>query len=278
MKKIILLLVLVIFLNGCLTQQEQAISNAPVNKTNSSQNHDLNASSNQTPPKTDSVTASPVTTNPITKIKDVLQSCPTKEEILQFESDFSITFDDAPKLYSCENGKNPNYNGETSTGETGKVLDPRLTIYQTLRIARAMNFSKPFPWTEKDLYGWLKDNIIGIHVSNSTQYSFCCSPSRVINLKSEVVGAWYQTDWINKQAGTGIEGLVTLIMHEARHTTHGHTCGSNDKTIDEMGAWAVQYNLLYWMANYLPSDFQSEYEQESIAAQAENIKKTRFCG
>ncbi|PIU21068.1 MAG: hypothetical protein COT15_04195 [Candidatus Diapherotrites archaeon CG08_land_8_20_14_0_20_34_12] len=199
-------------------------------------------------------------------LDNMLQDCPTQEEISRFEHDFNISSDEAFVEYSCANGINPNY-------PSGK-LDPRLTLYQMLRLMNALEFSKPLPWTDKSLYDWFKGNIKGIYINNSSEYSFCCDPERVINLKGEVVGASYDANWV---MGAGMAYLIVLAIHEARHIDVGHTCGSNDNNLDELGAWAIQYYLEYWLVNYLPSNYQTQNEKENLASDAEYILHTRFC-
>ncbi len=72
---------------------------------------------------------------------------------------------------------------------------------------------------------------------------------------------------------------VVLYVHEARHNQgYGHTCGTNDRTLAEMGAWGVQYYLDAWLADYSDSSFISDpYYRQSAKSHAEDIRKTRFC-
>ncbi len=206
---------------------------------------------------------------PLPNINDLLHTCPSLSEIEKYETDFIITSDIQFKEYACEKGKNPYYQEDR--------LDPKLTIYQALRIMDSLPFSKNLPWTDESLYDWLKNNIKGIHINKETDNSYCCNPDRVINLKAEVIGASRQLKWVDPQSGTGMEALPALLLHEARHVTHGHTCGTNDATLDEGGAWALQYYLYYWYGHYLPEKYLSDYEKEMAVSFAKELRNTRFC-
>ncbi|GEM_PF-4141323 len=202
-------------------------------------------------------------------IDNILQSCPTPQEITLFNSEFKITSNTTLK-YDCVFGVNPNFPIEK--------LDPRLTVYQSLRVIKLLDFSQPLPWTDKSLYSWLKETIKGVHINADFPYSFCCDPTGIINLKEENLQQQNKLKWVDPQTGSGMAYLVAVLIHEARHTTHKHTCnGYDDQTVQEMGAWGVEYYIDYFGANYLPLTYQTMYEKNELAYSAQKIKTTRFC-
>jgi hypothetical protein len=82
-----------------------------------------------------------------------------------------------------------------------------------------------------------------------------------------------------------MDAFVVLLAPEARHLDgKPHTCGSNDDTIAEMGAWAVRYYLYRWLAertgDYLtpadgtpsPGFYWDEAHREAVSTCS-----TRFC-
>ena len=62
--------------------------------------------------------------------------------------------------------------------------------------------------------------------------------------------------WIDPAIGGGLYDTAALFVHEARHNNgKPHTCGANDQTLDELGAWGAQYYLGIWTALYSGSLF-----------------------
>ncbi len=202
----------------------------------------------------------------------ILSTCPTQSEIKEFNNYFPITSDIPLKDYKCSNGLNPNYSENDSDN-----LDPRLTIYNSLRIMKAMHFREKLPWTEKNTYDWFKEKIKGININSKTNISFCCNPKQIINLKLDVLQNKDKKEWVKRQTGTGMMHLLLLEIHEARHIDILHTCGYKDHNLNEMGAWAVQYYLGQYIATELPNNCQNQYERDITLSSSEEIKKTRFC-
>jgi hypothetical protein len=174
-------------------------------------------------------------------VDDIMTSCPTECELAWFNSDFDIEFDDAAGLppLACENGLDP----------SGGV-NPRLAIYQALRVMAALDFDQPLPWTEKNLYAWLNGAIDGILLT-TTDMSHCCDGQNRIVLKADLLSQPAFATWYDQQYGIGLDVLVGLIVHEARHAEiGGHTCGSDDQTLQELGSWGVQHYLFTWLAEH----------------------------
>ncbi len=77
-----------------------------------------------------------------------------------------------------------------------------------------------------------------------------------------------------------------MFVHEARHNEFGgHTCGTNDNTRAEMGAWGVQYYLETYLANNLedpsfltiPDPGLAAYYSQTAMNDAEMILRSSFC-
>ena len=212
-----------------------------------------------------------------TIVDSILQSCPTKKEIAMFNADFKIESVNPPvkprNPYECVDGKNPNYPADRR--------DPKLTVYQALRIMKAMNFSRPLPWTKLSLYDWLKSSVTGVQIDAYAINSRCCSDNKMIIIKEDVLKSWTNNYWVEPRTGTGISGLIELFSHEARHRVRHHNCEkvteADDNSIKEMGAWAIQYYIENWMTHYLPDNFQSAYERQVIDGDSKFILAQRFC-
>jgi hypothetical protein len=117
--------------------------------------------------------------------------------------------------------------------------------YQTLQAMQRLQFSKPLPWTNQSLYDWFVNTIKGIRFRSDTEFSFCCDPKDTINVKIANNTFLVLTDrWVDPQTGDGLMNEVVLYVHEARHNQgYGHTCGTDDKTIAELGAWGCSIIL-----------------------------------
>ena len=212
----------------------------------------------------------------ILTLNEMLKNCPTAEEIEQFNSDFEITSDIPFEEYACENGKNPKY--------FGVGLDSHLVLYQMLSLMNYLEFSKPLPWTDKQLYYWFRDSVENIHLDSSTEYPFYFDDS--IHFRLSDMGRKWNGQWIDEQLDGGMANLIILAAHEARHAQKNHTCDFlsevnnyiRDLSLGELGSWGVQYYLEKWMADYLSENLQTYGARKSLEYRANDILKTRFCG
>jgi hypothetical protein len=203
-------------------------------------------------------------------VDSILATCPSDEERAQVNRDFNISFD-AELLtgpYVCKAQYNP--------GEPG---NPQVTVIQAFRVIKALQFDIPPPWTKgHSLYDWLRGAVRGVRFRNLSS-SACCEPAGVINIRGDELTQPRYREWINPQAGTGMDGLVAVILHEARHAEGWpHTCGPDrDQTLVEMGAYAVQYYFHLWIAQHsAPGLFSNSYKQ-TAAANAEWTKQVKIC-
>jgi len=219
-------------------------------------------------------------TRPTETVDDILASCPSAAEISRIDADITIQFDADPTAgeFICTSA-------EGSTDLT--KLQER--AYQAIIIMRRLSFTKPLPWTNLTLYDWFINTADGIRFRDDIEYSFCCEPSGFINVQTSHLAALESNQWISPYSGTGLNGLMILFIHEARHNeVGGHTCGEKDNTIEEMNAWGVQYYLNEWLAwnTTDPSFFYADdslgngwysYNLETAYFNAVDIANTRFC-
>lgn len=209
-------------------------------------------------------TPSPIS---IPNIDILMQTCPTAEEINQFHRDFDLFFD--PDLgvdeYRCE--AEIDLQGPTNR---------RWALYQALRAIHVIRFEQPLPWTSLPLYDWLKGAIDGIALSDP-ECSYCCDGQQRIVLKADLLEHEDMKVWVNPQSGHGMIGLIGLIIHEARHAeVGGHTCGDDDATLAELGAWGTQYYLFLFLADHTPEGFFGTAQRWSALAHAETAL-SRIC-
>lgn len=206
----------------------------------------------------------------------ILGSCPTESELAAIDADLNLEFESDPSAGTlvCT----------TAAGSRDLTSFKRI-VYTTLLVMKKLEFTQPLPWTDKQLYTWLTDTIDGIRFRSDIENSFCCEPAGVINIQNNNLSASYTNKWIDPQTNTGANGLLLLFVHEARHVETGsHTCGNNDNTRIELGAWGVQYYLQIYLADNLkdpafltiPSPGLADYYSKTTREDAESMKSF-FC-
>jgi hypothetical protein len=197
----------------------------------------------------------------------IMGSCPLDCELSAIDRDFSIIFDEAAELpdYECVDGEDP-------SGDN----NPKLTFYQLLRTVAALEFNQPLPWTDLPLYEWLRNSITGFVITDSPQ-SYCCDTHGRIVLSVDDLSRPLPARWDSPHPGVGLCDLAGLIVHEARHTEVGpHTCGENDTTADELGAWGAQYYFYVWLAEHTAPGLLSDLELQCAMAHAQ-MNEIHFC-
>jgi len=161
-----------------------------------------------------------------------VEPCPSAAEVEAIRSDVDIAFEVDPTAGAL-----------VCTAEAGSADLTRLQerTYSAISLMRRLRFDAPLPWTGEDLYPWFIHAVEGIRF-RAGGYSFCCDPPGVINIAVHPER--------NEIYRDGFPTLVEGLVHEARHAEgrHPHTCGTNDRTVGELGAWGVQYSLDVWMA------------------------------
>jgi hypothetical protein len=174
-----------------------------------------------------------------------IANCPSAADVAAISADLDLSFESDPTggTLVC-----------TAAAGSANLTRAQERAFQALRVMRQLQFTRPLPWTSLPLYTWLNNAIDGIRFRGDISTSFCCSPARVINVQLQNLSALSTVRWADPQSGSGLSGLVGVITHEARHSEGpGHTCGANDATYQERGAWAIQHDLFLWLALYTGS-------------------------
>jgi hypothetical protein len=97
-------------------------------------------------------------------------------------------------------------------------------------------------------------------------------------LKSDLLGQPSYAAWLELGQSVGLIHFAGLLVHETRHAEDKpHTCqGTEDATLSEMGAWAVQYYFFLWMPEHTPPGLLSDTER-AAATWAADDALTRIC-
>jgi concanavalin A-like lectin/glucanase superfamily protein len=180
-----------------------------------------------------------------------LAACPTAEQVSSIDKDLRLSFEADPTAgepLAC-----------TSAQGSRDLTVFKKAIYNTLRLMKRLEFDQPLPWTKEPLYTWFVRNIRGIRFRSDIANSACCDPARVLGIvtpNSRVPA--FTSRWHEPALGGGINVRLGLFVHEARHAEgKPHTCGTRDNTLDELGAWGVNYYLLRWLAEHTDQAFFS---------------------
>jgi uncharacterized repeat protein (TIGR01451 family) len=202
----------------------------------------------------------------VPSVGTIMAACPTAAEIAAVNSDLRVTFEGDPTAgtLACR---------ASSGSQDLSPLQER--VYQALLAMKAMQFAVPLPWTALPLYAWFVHAIDGVRFRNDISLSYCCDPPGVIDIQTQNLSA--------VQTGAGVGALIAGLAHEARHNEiGGHTCGTNDATFDEDGAWAIETYTLLWEAMYTGpflnvSAPYPAYAREADYYLAQSLLSTRFC-
>jgi hypothetical protein len=95
----------------------------------------------------------------------------------------------------------------------------------------------------------MTESIEGIRMIEGISGSSCCAPpgggsGNYLNIQVDAGRTWLTSDLWGMTWGGGLFDLVQLFVHEARHANGPlHTCGGNDDTIADAGAWAAVYHF-----------------------------------
>jgi len=167
--------------------------------------------------------------------------CPTAQEVAELHAAVNMSFETDPGPLVCK----------ASEGSADLTrLQER--AYQALRLMRAVPFDLPVPWTPKTLWDWFTSVDKGVRFRKDIDFSYCCDPDGVINLQAKNLSV------IESLAPDALASLMVLMLHEARHIEiGGHTCGTNDQTLSELGAWGAQYYADEWLVHHTGSFFGS---------------------
>jgi uncharacterized repeat protein (TIGR01451 family) len=208
-------------------------------------------------------------------VEDLIGSCPPAADVAAIDADLSVAFESDPTAGTL-----------VCRAADGSVDLTRFEerAYQALRVVKALRFSRPLPWTSGDLYAWLVATIDGIRFRDIVN-SFCCDPVNVINVRASSNSTALSTNrWMAADAPIGLDDLVALVVHEARHNNgKPHTCnGIEDQTVGELGAWGVEYYLELWEALYTGTfltspDVYPSYYRDQHLLKSESTYLPRIC-
>lgn len=181
--------------------------------------------------------------------------CATAAEIASVNADVSIAFESDPTgpSLACE------------AAEDSADLTPlRKSIYDAILYMRQVRFDTPLPWTNESLYAWFVRSQRGIRVRNAN--SSCCDPPGVISISAN----------LRDSRMSSIPGPLAVLVHETRHAEgFPHTCRNvNDNTIDELGAWGVQYYLMVWLGTHTPA---ATLDERSYSINRAGFLRSSFC-
>ena len=214
-----------------------------------------------------------------------LARCPTAAEISLVDSRLRLTFVDDPTAPQLVCRKRDGSADLTRLQERA---------YQAVLSMRRIKFDEPLPWTNRSMLGWFRRAVTGIQFAEVT-YSYCCTRDRDIVIRSQTDMSYLSGNhWVGRdELRHGLSSLVGLLAHEARHAEgYPHTCGTtedestgyiDDQTLEEMGAWGVNYWYLVWLSEYTddaymaPDDAPVDLYREEARQAAEGISNHRIC-
>ncbi len=210
----------------------------------------------------------PIPTAPSPEIENanaIIARCPTPAEVAASDRDLALAFESDPTADRtvC-----------TAAQSSRDLTLLQAQVYRVLTVSRRLAFDAPLPWTSNSLYGWMVSSIRGIRLRGDIGTSFCCDPAGIINIQARNLSALqFPSDF--RWVGT----LVVLFVHETRHNNgFPHTCGANDNTIGELGAWGVQYYTdLYLGSRSDPAFITPAATRAAFMQDAQDICSTRFC-
>ena len=173
--------------------------------------------------------------------------------------------------YECKTTEEPKTDNPDFVGMVDLAANAQLTVYQTFRVMKNMEFDEPLPWTDDSLYDWLRDAVGGVHFA-STGMSYCCKEGRVI-----VIAVGDLEHPLTRTQGAP-RGLIRVMAHEARHAEgFPHTCGTDDETFGELGAWALHHYVDLWVAEHSIPGLFSQREKDDAAIDAESTINLNIC-
>jgi hypothetical protein len=176
-------------------------------------------------------------------IDELITTCPAAKELDAVDADFDLRFefigdDPAGAALVC-----------SAADGSRDLTHSQERIYQALIAFRALKFDRALPFTNLPLYDWMAQSIDGIRVVEDAPGSSCCAPppgktGAYVTIQVDQNRTWLATDLFSQSFGGGLFDLMQLLVHETRHANGPvHSCGGNDSTIAEAGAWAAAYHF-----------------------------------
>jgi hypothetical protein len=225
----------------------------------------------------------------INDIKVFLNKCPNNDPAINtILSDFEIRVNGVKvNSFPCTE--------PVSAMSAANYSNP-LIYLQTLRVIYYMDrgmTGKHLPWTDKNLYDWMKDNVDGIDVRDGVSGGYCCE---VLDGKMLFVTG-VQDDYNREfdKGWRGISGNIDFFAHEIRHTngtgyTHSSCCGltygcDNEYNESDLSPYGIQYWLnKSWLTGYINVGARTSGSQTEIndiiswhLGAMNSTFRTRFC-
>jgi hypothetical protein len=168
----------------------------------------------------------------------------------------------------------------TSAGGSADLTRVQERVYQAVLVTTELKFDAPLPWTDLTLYAWLKDSIAGVRVSSEFSSPVFGAVPGYVDIPAEGVSAYLTPRWIDPQMGTGMDGLVGIIVAYAGYMASTEPrCPGGEPT----GAGAAGYFFMSWLADHSDPDFftgddvAAAYYRDSARDAAEQARQ-QVCG
>ena len=203
-----------------------------------------------------------------------LMKCPSRDELNAVDADLHLAFEADPTRtgpLAC-----------TAAAGSRDLSPMKKRVYNTLLLMKQIQFDQPLPWTRAPLYRWFVETVKGIRFRADLTNSSCCDPPRTIGIAVSDLIIQYTDRWVDPALRGGLDGFMLLLVHEARHAQGAtHTCGTKDRSLDELGSWGVQYYLARWLAEHTDQSFFTSGTvryTDRLVKQSDLLLKQQFCG
>lgn len=187
-------------------------------------------------------TTTVINTDTEVTIDQLLALCPSAAQMTMLQDDFDVVFLEPPSGdLVC-----------TSAAGSADLTRVQERVYQSLLVTTELKFDAPFPWTDLTLYAWLKESITGIRVSSEFTTPGLDAVPGYIDLPATGLSAYLTLRWVDPQMGTGMDGLVGLIVAYAGYMTATEPeCVGGEPN----GVGAAGYFFMTWLADHSDPDF-----------------------
>jgi len=211
-------------------------------------------------------------------VDGLLRTCPTLAERRQIHRDFNIVFDVPAPGFRCTYG--------------GSETSMWLTVYNMFRAMKLINFDAPMPLIGvTNLYVWFRSLGLTYYMGD---YVYSHAGGNEIHLRLDAINSTHFSSrvWMDLRAGGGLQNVIGLLVHEARHTVpgggFGHNCGPTatggasdgvrmrDSRLSWGGAYALQYWYYYWLGNH-SAGYLSPDDKFWANVVANSILEGMFC-
>jgi hypothetical protein len=164
-----------------------------------------------------------------------LEGCPPESAIADI-TEVAVTFGEAvttgPLVCTVADGSRD-------------LTERQRRAYWGLIMMKRLRYSEPLPWTNRSLYDWFTSTVQLVIFDASGDYSRASASRRLIIIEQNPPPAGGTP--VPELPWATISRLVGGFVHEARHVEgYRHTCGNDDRTVAEMGAFGVHNLYMVW--------------------------------